>query len=111
MDPPDEVCMTLRTPPRRAASASRTVPMTLTPASNAGPSTEWRTSICAARWNTTSGRVSPSRPIRSASTMSALTNSKSGCCWALVEVRTAAGTEVVDADDGMPVCEQAVYQR
>ena len=28
-----------------------------------------------------------------------------------VEVRTAAGAEVVDADNGVSVCEQAVYQR
>src|ERR1700694_2815408 len=79
MDPPDEVCTTLRTPARRAASASRTVPTTLTDASSCGSATERRTSICAARWNTTSGWLSASRPIRSASTMSALANSKSGC--------------------------------
>ena len=28
-----------------------------------------------------------------------------------VEVRAAPGAEVVDADNGMSVCEQAVYQR
>ena len=50
-------------------------------------------------------------PIRSASTMSALTNSKSACCWALSRFELRPGAEVVDADDGMPVCEQAVYQR
>src|SRR6478609_3767883 len=77
MDPPDDVCSTLRTPACRAASASRTVPTTLTIESNWGSATEWRTSIWAARWNTTSGRVSVSSPTRSALTMSAFANSKS----------------------------------
>src|SRR6201996_7769859 len=66
MDPPDEVCTTLRTPVRRAASARRTVPMTLTEASNCGSATECRTSIWAARWNTTSGRCSSRMAGRSA---------------------------------------------
>src|SRR5271168_1031514 len=73
MDPPDEVCTTLRTPVRRAASASRTVPMTLTEASNCGSATECRTSIWAAKWKTTSGRCSSRMACRSAVTMSAST--------------------------------------
>src|ERR1700737_4317262 len=77
MDPPDDVCTTLRTPVCLAASASRTVPTTLIVVSTCGSATEWRTSIWAARWKTTSGLVSASRPKRSASTMSALVNSKS----------------------------------
>src|ERR1700742_773713 len=78
MDPPDEVCTILRTPVRRAASARRTVPMTLTEASNCGSVTDCRTSICAAKWNTTSGRCSSRMACRSAVTMSASTKTKSG---------------------------------
>src|SRR6201993_4589717 len=78
MDPPDEVCTTLRPPVDRAASASRTVPMTLTEASNCGSATERRTSICAARWNTTSGRCSSRMACRSALTMSASTKTCAG---------------------------------
>src|SRR6201996_1783598 len=78
MDPPDEVCTILRTPARRAASASRTVPMTLTEASNCGSATECRTSIWAAKWNTTSGRCSSTMVSRSAVTMSASTKKLSG---------------------------------
>src|SRR6202453_1244720 len=78
MDPPDEVCTTFRTPVRRAASARRTVPMTLTEASNCGPTTDCRTSICAARWNATSGRCSSRMACRSAVTMSASTKKCAG---------------------------------
>ena len=34
-----------------------------------------------------------------------------GMSLGAVEVRAAPGAEVVDADDGVSVCEQAVYQR
>ena len=34
-----------------------------------------------------------------------------GMLLGAVEVRAAPGAEVVDADNGMSVCEQAVYQR
>src|SRR5579884_1422065 len=78
MDPPEEVFTILRTPVRRAASASRMVPTTLTDASNSGLATECRTSICAARWNTTSGRCSAKMACKSAVTMSASTKANSG---------------------------------
>ena len=52
----------LRTPALRAASASRTVPTTLTLESNCGSSTERVTEIWAARWKTTSGLVSAEQP-------------------------------------------------
>src|SRR5258708_6094934 len=75
IEPPEDVCTTLRTPARRAASARRTVPTTLTVESNCGSSTERVTEIWAAKWKTTSGFASASSPIRSASTMSALAKS------------------------------------
>src|SRR5579875_71496 len=78
MDPPEDVCTTLRTPAQRAASASLMVPTTFTDASNWGSATECRTSIWAARWNTTSGRCSSRMACRSAVTMSASTKTNPG---------------------------------
>src|ERR1022692_323036 len=45
-----------RTPAARAASSTLTVPTTLVCASRAGSATDTRTSICAARWQISSGR-------------------------------------------------------
>ena len=49
---------TTRAPTARAASTTSIVPRTFTSASWPGSSTETRTSACAARWNTASGRKS-----------------------------------------------------
>src|SRR5215217_769291 len=76
MAPPVEEFTTRATPARRAASSTLIVPPTLTCASNAGSATARRTSICAARWKTTSGAAeatsaatrSPSRTSPSCST-------------------------------------------
>src|SRR5215831_6828329 len=51
--PPEEANST-RAPTCRAASSTLTVPTTFTCASSAGESTDARTSICAARWHTSS---------------------------------------------------------
>src|SRR3954451_8774512 len=72
MAPPVEVFTTRPTPASRAASSTLIVPTTLTPASQAGSSIDLRTSICAARWKTMSGRAAArALRIRSASRMSA----------------------------------------
>src|SRR5674536_203707 len=55
MEPPEEVNTSLRTPPCRQASSTLIVPSTLSRASSSGSATLTRTSICAARWQTTSG--------------------------------------------------------
>ena len=53
--PPVELLTSRRAPIDRAASSTRIVPITLTFESKAGSATERRTSIWAARWNTSSG--------------------------------------------------------
>src|SRR5215208_3352332 len=71
MAPPVDELTTRATPARRAASSTLIVPPTLTSASNAGSATARRTSICAARWKTTSGAAeSTSAATRSPSRMS-----------------------------------------
>src|SRR6266702_5037695 len=47
-----------RAPTLRAASSTLTVPTTFTSASSAGHATDARTSICAARWQISSGLAS-----------------------------------------------------
>src|SRR4051794_37871066 len=71
MAPPLEVLTKRRTPCSRAASRRLTVPSTFVRASKAGSATDLRTSICAARWKTTSGRsLANSSPTTDASRMS-----------------------------------------
>src|SRR4051794_11627997 len=68
--PPVDASTKRPTPAARAASSITAVPPTLTAASKAGSSTARRTSICAARWKTTSGRSVPTTvPIASTSVM------------------------------------------
>src|SRR6478736_1132883 len=73
MEPPDEAKTILRTPAERAACATAMVPSTFTDASRAGSRTLARTSIWAARWNTTSGRASARAAAAAGSRMSAAT--------------------------------------
>src|SRR3954447_13206256 len=70
MEPPEDVNTTLRTPASRDASSRLTVPATLSRMSRCGSETLMRTSICAARWQITSGRTRPTSSVRPGSVMS-----------------------------------------
>src|SRR5664280_1607963 len=76
MAPPVEE-KTTRAPTDRAASSTRTVPITFTAASKSGRSTETRTSAWAARWKQTSGRSSAKR----SSSGSRISSTCSRACW------------------------------
>ena len=108
MDPPDEVCTTLRTPVLRAASASRTVPITLTDASNCGLATERRTSICAAKWNTTSGPVLVEDRVQIRGHDVRLDEDVRGIVGQMLEVGRATGREIVQSHHRVAVGQQTV---
>ena len=91
-----QVFTTRATPVWRAASSTLIVPATLMLASQAGSSIDLRTSICAARWKTMSGR-DPANSLRrrSASVMSASWKRDPAPARAS-RFSSAAGREVVD---------------
>ena len=101
----------LRTPALRAASASRTVPTTLTLESNCASSTERLTEICAARWKITSGWVSANNAEQIGVDDVGLGELVGVVPLRADDVGAAARAEVVDADDGVTVRQQAIYQR
>ena len=79
--------------------------MTLTDASNCGSATECRTSIWAARWNTTSGRCSLEDGVEIGVDDVGLDEVEAGLSAEMLEVGRATGGEVVEPDDGVPVGE------
>ena len=85
-----------RRPASRAASSRLTVPSTLTRASRPGSPTETRTSTCAARWKTRSGRKSAQTRAYGGGVGDVGGDERRAALQRLGDVSPAAGREVVD---------------
>ena len=82
--------------------------MTLTEASNCGLATERRTSICAARWNTTSGRCSSRMASQIRGHDVRLDEDVGGVVGQMLEVGRATGREIVQPHNRVTVGQQTV---
>src|SRR3954447_11732433 len=93
MAPPVEVLIRRPAPDSSDAFSTLIVPSTLMRASFAGSATDLRTSICAARWKTVSGRARPKiSAIARGSRMSASTSSAPPCRFSLLPVERSSRT-------------------
>ena len=82
--------------------------MTLTEASNCGSATECRTSICAARWNTTSGSVLVEDGVQIGGHDVRLDEDVLGVVGQMLEVGRATGGEIVQSHHRVTVGQQTV---
>src|SRR5919201_6670101 len=113
MAPPVELKTTFA-PCRRAASSTRIVPSTFTSASKSGRATETRTSACAARWKTISGRavsntgsasarMSPTWSVARSSTFSRLPEDRSSSTCTSSPRSSSASTRFEPMNPAPPV--------
>ena len=108
--PPVEVLTTGAHRPDAPASSTLIVPKTFVWASSAGADTEWRTSICAARWKTSSGEAASNTQRTASASRTSTVSSLAPAAQRLGEVLALAGDERVDHGHAIAARDQGVDQ-